>query len=134
MANFSASITALYAALCGLLLLLLALNVIRHRRRAGVGLGDGGDKVLLRAIRAHGNATETIPIQLLLLLALELAALSGVLLHLLGAAILLSRLLHALGLAGRSGPSFGRMAGMGLSLLLSLLMPLLLLALLFGLV
>lgn len=133
MPTFTASISAVYIALSGLLLLALSLNVIRHRRRAGVGLGDGGDKALLRAIRAHGNATETIPIQLLLLLALELAGFSALLLHALGVAILLSRGLHAIGLAAHSGPSFGRMVGMAISLLLNLLMPLLLIAAVLGL-
>lgn len=121
-------LSAGYIALAGLLLLALTLNVIRHRWRAGVGLGDGGDKALLRAIRAHGNAAENLPIQLLLLLALELCGVAAPLIHGFGAAILASRLLHAVGLSRRSGSSPGRMAGMGLGLLLSLLMSLGLLA------
>jgi uncharacterized protein len=121
------AVTALYAALCALLLLALTVQVILHRRRTKVGLGDGGDRGLLKAIRAHGNASETIPIQLLLLLLLELAGLAAAVVHGLGATILVSRLLHAIGLSRSSGPSPGRMIGMLLSLLLSLGMPLLLL-------
>lgn len=121
------AVTALYAALCALLLLGLTVQVILHRRRSKIGLGDGGDRGLLKAIRAHGNATETIPIQLILLLLLELSGLASAVLHGLGAAILLSRLLHAFGLSRVSGPSPGRMIGMAVSMLLTLGMPLLLL-------
>ncbi|MCK7595287.1 MAPEG family protein [Pseudomarimonas salicorniae] len=119
-------VTSLYAALLGQLILALALNVIRHRRRAGVALGDGGDRQLMRAMRAHGNAIETVPVLLILMLLLELAAFPTAWLHGLGATLLISRLLHAGGLLRRSGPSPGRLWGMGLSLLLALLMPLML--------
>jgi uncharacterized protein len=121
------AVTALYAALCSLLLLALTAQVVLHRRRSQVGLGNGGDRELLKAIRAHGNASETIPIQLILLLLLELAGLAVAVVHGLGAAVLISRMLHAFGLSRSSGPSPGRMIGMAVSMLLTLGMPLLLL-------
>jgi len=123
----SVGVSAIYLALNAWLLLALTLLVIHHRRRAGVGLGDGGDPALQRAIRAHGNAIETMPLQLLLLLLLELAGYGPVWLHLFGAAILASRLLHALGMSRRSGLSRGRFVGTVVSILLMLLMPALLL-------
>ena len=121
-------VTALYAALLGFVLLALTVLVIQHRRRVGMGIGDGGDRGLQRAIRAHGNAAETIPVLLILLALVELSAYPAALVHGLGMTILLSRLLHAFGMSRRSGASFGRITGMALSLLLMLAMPLLLLA------
>jgi uncharacterized protein len=41
-----------------LLITALALNVSRLRRSYGIYLGDGGEKRLGRAVRAHGNALE----------------------------------------------------------------------------
>ncbi len=112
-----APITSLYGALSGLLLLTLAGTVIARRHSARIGLGDGGDAVLARRIRAHGNAAETLPLGLLLLLLLELGGTAGPWLHGFGAALLLGRLLHAWGLSGSGGVSFGRYYGMLLTLL-----------------
>ena len=102
-------ITALYAGL--LALLLLALRIIRLRWKLRVGIGDGGDRTMLRAVRAHGNAAEYVPITLLLLLAVELNHGNPLLLHACGAIFVGSRLLHAIGLTRSGGPSWPRTAG-----------------------
>lgn len=91
-------ITSIYAALLSLLIVLLSLNVIRLRRSERVILGDGGNSKLQVAIRTQGNATEYIPISLILLLLLELSKGSSVLLHIGGIALLSGRLIHAGGL------------------------------------
>ena len=70
-------ITALYAGLLALLLVLLALRVVRLRWKFRVGLGDGGERAMTRAIRVHGNATEHVPIALLLLHAVGLGKSAG---------------------------------------------------------
>ncbi|HYT98291.1 MAG TPA: MAPEG family protein, partial [Casimicrobiaceae bacterium] len=60
------AIAAFYAGLTGLLLVVLALRVSARRMRLKVGLGDGGDELLRRAIRVHANAVEwALPILLL---------------------------------------------------------------------
>ena len=110
-------ITSLYAALCALLLIALTVSVIARRRALRVGLGSGNDTRLECRIRAHGNAVETVPIGLLLLLLLEIGGLPGAWLHAFGAALLLGRVLHAWGLSGHAGVSFGRMWGMLLTML-----------------
>jgi hypothetical protein len=107
----------LYVALGGALLLALTIGVIARRRHQRVGLGDGDDAVLLRRVRAHGNAVESLPIGLLMLVALELCGGTMLLLHLLGSALLLGRVLHAWGLSGSAGVSTGRMYGMLLTML-----------------
>ena len=107
----SLTITALYASLAGLLLLVLSFRVVRSRRKLSVGLGDGGQESLLRAQRAQANFTEYVPIALILLAVAESQVLTGWLLHTAGAVLLLARLLHAWGLSQSSGRSFGRYWG-----------------------
>jgi len=91
-------ITSLYAALLSLLILALSANVIKIRFKDRVSLGDSGNSNLQKAIRAQGNATEYIPIALILLLLLELNKAHWGLLHLGGIGLLTGRLLHARGL------------------------------------
>lgn len=111
----TAPITALYAGLLAILILVLALRVVLVRRSAHIGLGDGGNDVLLTRIRIHGNATENIPIALILMLVLEVNGSSGALLHGLGAALVVGRLAHVQGLTSSAGDSAGRIVGNGLT-------------------
>jgi len=104
-------ISALYAGLLALLLVLLALRVVRLRWKFRVGLGDGGERAMTRAIRVHGNATEHVPIALLLLLVAELNRAGPTLLHVCGAVLVVARLLHAVGLGKSAGASWQRAAG-----------------------
>jgi uncharacterized membrane protein YecN with MAPEG domain len=106
-------ITALYAGLVMLLLLVLALPVSRLRGKLHIGLGDGGNPALARAIRTHANLAEWgVPVLLLLLVA-ELNRAPAVLLHAAGIVLVIGRLLHAFGLSRTGGASFGRMYGAG---------------------
>ena len=95
-------ISSLYAALLALWIVWLSLQVIKLRRVKKVALGDGGEPELQTAIRAHGNATEYIPIALILLILLELNNAHPALLHLGGVAMLAGRLIHAKGLLTES--------------------------------
>lgn len=104
-------ITLLFAALHALLMLALAARVAFHRHSQKVGLGDGGDKHLMRKIRVHANFVEYVPLALLLLALLELSGLSAIWLWSLGGALLFARVLHVIGLSLRSGYSFGRFWG-----------------------
>lgn len=106
-----APVTALWTALIALWILALMLRVVRLRRARRVGIGDGGDQDLAKAIRVHGNAIETMPIALLLLLVTELAGAAPWLLHVCGSALLASRVLHATGLTRTTGRSTGRVLG-----------------------
>ena len=105
------NITAVYASLVGLLLIVLSSRVVRWRRELSVGLGDGGEESLLRAQRAQANFIEYVPIALLLLAVAESQGLTGWLLHTSGVILVLARLLHAWGLSKSSGRSFGRFWG-----------------------
>lgn len=104
-------LTGLYAALAALLVLVLAVRVVRTRRLRRVGLGNGGDEMLARRVRAHANALENIPLALLLLMLLEWNQTTPLLLHLLGIILLVSRVFHAIGLSTSAGTSMGRLIG-----------------------
>ncbi|MCC6471289.1 MAG: MAPEG family protein [Alphaproteobacteria bacterium] len=111
----ASQITLLYAGLATLLLLVLSIHVIRLRWRYLVGLGDGGQPVLARAIRVHANFVEYTPIGLILLFLIERAGYASWVLHALGAALVVGRLAHAWGLARDDGPSIGRALGFTLT-------------------
>ena len=104
-------VTALYAGLLAVLLVALALRVVRLRWKFRVGLGDGGEKAMTRAIRIHGNATEHVPIALLLLLVAELNHAGPTLLHACGSVLVIARILHAMGLGRSAGASWQHSAG-----------------------
>ena len=104
-------ITAVYAGLLGLVALVLAAQVVRHRRRARVGLGAGGDAGLERAIRVHANFVEYAPMVVILMTLNELSGASAWLLHSCGSAFFLGRIWHAFGLSRQSGVSKGRFFG-----------------------
>lgn len=120
-------ITSLYAALGALLMFVLALRVMQLRHTHRVGIGTGGEESLARAIRAHANAVEYLPIALLLLLILDLDQTRAWVLHAFGIVLIVGRILHAIGLSTNAGTSFGRFVGTGLTMLVIFLMALLLL-------
>lgn len=94
-------ITSIYASLAALLIVRLSLAVIKLRRKNRVSVGDGGNEALQLAIRAHANAMEYIPIALILLLTLELNEAPKIVIHVLGATLLIGRTLHAMGLPAK---------------------------------
>jgi hypothetical protein len=104
-------ITALYGSLCGLLIIVLAIQVVRLRRKLKVGIGTGNDYQLKRAIRVHANAIEYIPIALILLALFEANQGNTFLAHGVGMSLVIGRVLHAQGLGSSPGTSFGRFWG-----------------------
>ncbi len=109
-------IAALYAGLNALILIGLAVLVGRERGRAGVMLGDGGAPALMRAIRAHGNAAETIPLAVLLLVLVELVGAPGWVAHLLGLSLTVGRLTHAFHMVAAPQSLGLRATGMALTI------------------
>ena len=117
-------ITGLYASLCGLLVVFMAIRVSVTRGKQKVNLGDGGKEIMLRAIRVHGNAVEYIPLSLILLFFLEMQGSAHWFLHLCGITLLVSRLFHMQGLMQGSGLTPGRLVGAGLGWALIVVMSL----------
>lgn len=91
-------VTMFYGSLLGLVLLALSWVVSKHRLRAKISLGDGGDERLYAAIRAHANFVEYALFGLFLLLLAEMSGAGALLLHALGLALLLGRAAHAWGI------------------------------------
>lgn len=109
--GFSIDISAVYIALSGLFLLLLGLDVVRGRWKYRDSTEQGRETPLARRIRVHANAAEYLPIALLLLIAVENLVPIVWLVHALGILLLVSRLIHAVGLRGMAGESFARVLG-----------------------
>jgi len=105
-------ITALYAGLLGLLLVVLSIRVIGVRRRDSVSLGHEGNATLTRRVRAQGNLAEYAPMALILLGVLELSGTPAWLLHAIGATLLAGRLSHGWALSFTAGNGAARVAGM----------------------
>ncbi len=99
------------AGLLGLLTIILGLNVARTRTRKKIFLGDGGDREMLAAIRAHANLVEWAPLCLLLIyIASDFYGFWTV--ACLSAVLLAARVLHAGGILrtipmGRSSGAIG---------------------------
>ena len=101
----------LYAGLFCLFMLLLKVNVGRVRTKHKVGFGDGGHDEMQRSLRVQGNAVEDVPVVLVGLIGLGALSAPALLIHGLGGSFLIGRILHAFGLGGSSGSSFGRSTG-----------------------
>ena len=107
-------VTPTYAGLLALVFFVLSLRVVALRGH-GASLGDGGNPVLLRRIRAHGNFTEYVPFILLMMGILELSHFSTYLLHALGITLVVARLLHGYALSFTDKFKFGRFWGTALT-------------------
>jgi uncharacterized protein len=108
----SAHAAALWAGLCLILLVVLSVLVTRQRRKHNVAIGDGDTPALNQAIRAFGNASEYIPAALTGLGLLALVGAPPLLIHPIGAILLVGRVLHAIGLSRSTGTSWPRVSGM----------------------
>ena len=109
------SATPLWAALLTFLYLWLAAQVIRGRYRTKTALGSGGDAGLERAIRAHANFAEYVPLALILIACVELQGGWLWFVHLLGATLLAGRIIHAFGISQEAEVLSRRRNGMVLT-------------------
>lgn len=100
-----------YAALCGLLLVALSVQVVLARGRYRVGLGTGTEAGMQQAVRVQANFAEYVPLAVVLLVLSELSGLPTAAVHAAGIALVASRILHAWGLSHSPGRSFGRFYG-----------------------
>ena len=81
---------------------LFALNVVRRRFK-----GDSADQVMLeKAVRAHGNNTEYVPIILIGLGVTAMTGASAQTISILGGALFGARIFHAYGIQQTKMPNF----------------------------
>ena len=107
---------SVFVASNGLLLFMLAMRVSLLRTKFGISTGDGDNPVLFKAIRAHSNAVEQVPMFALLILALSFNALRSDYLAALVIVFTLARISHGIGMNYRIYRA--RQLGAGLSYLL----------------
>jgi len=91
-------ITPLFAAIFSLIYIVLSFNVVRLRLGEKVSLGFGGSKSIERAVRAHANFIEYVPLSLLLMWFIETLTLSANEVFWLGSVLLIARVAHAFGI------------------------------------
>ena len=115
-------LTGFYASLLALLYIGLAVNIIRLRLKHKVGIGDGENRSLAKAIRVHGNFAEFVPLALILLACYEVNTASVMMLHVLGAALVVARVFHVIGLSKSIGTSIQRQIGVLLTFLVILVL------------
>lgn len=109
-------ISALYAAGLGVVFVLLSLRTLRLRRKLRIGLGDAGHPQMQRAIRVHANFAEYVPLCLGLMCLAEVQAAPAWLLHSMGIALVLARLIHAGGVSQVQEQTKFRVIGVALTL------------------
>lgn len=120
-------VTAVFAAVTGLLLLVLSAQVVKFRLKYRKGLGVNDDPEFEAAVRAQANLVEYAPLGLIMLAIAELNGVSGALIYWTGMALVVGRILHAWGMInGKGGPHLARMIGILLTWLAILVAALLL--------
>ena len=109
------SITALYAGILSLIMVALAVNVTIHRAKLRVPMGDGGNPIMLRMIRLHGNAVEYLPLALLLMAIYEINGGWHAALHAAGIVLVVARILQSWNMWSTDIAGFGRISGQSLT-------------------
>jgi hypothetical protein len=109
-------VSAFYAALTGLVCVVLSIMVIRLRGVTRTSIGGGDDPRMSRMTRVFGNFTEYAALVLVLLVLAEMLGVSRTWLHIYGVAFILGRIAHAIGLSRTLRVNIGRTAGMVLTL------------------
>ena len=109
------SVTALYAGILSLIMVALAINVTMHRTKLRVPMGDGGNPIMLRMIRLHGNAVEYLPLALVLMAIYEINGGWHPALHAAGLALIVGRILQSWNMWSTEIAGFGRISGQALT-------------------
>ncbi len=112
----SVVITPLYAAGLGIILLILSIRVVAViRAKGGVLYGDGGNPDFTPVLRAQQNFIEYVPMIVILIAFCEAGGSSATWIHGMGAALLVGRALHPLGLTSKTGVNPLRFIGTNLT-------------------
>lgn len=105
-------ILPMYAALLGFLFFYLSIRTIGLRRRLKIGIGAKENDEMIRGMRVHSNFAEYVPITLLLIYFVEIQGGHQLLIHALGALLLVGRSVHAYGVSQINEKFVFRVSGM----------------------
>lgn len=108
-------ILPIYAAILTLLYVALSIRTLRLRRTLRIAIGDAGNERMLRAMRAHSNFAEYVPLALLLIYLAETLGAQPLLVHGLCLCLLAGRAVHAFGVSRLREDYRFRVAGMALT-------------------
>ncbi len=92
-------ITPFYAALLGLVFVILSFRTLLLRRKLKIGIGFSDQPLLIRAISAHSNFSEYVPLTLILIFFLEIETRANLLIHILCLSLFFGRIVHAYGIS-----------------------------------
>jgi uncharacterized protein len=109
------TIVPIYAALLALFFVYLSIKIVRQRHSLKIGLGDAGNKDILRAMRVQANFAEYVPLSLLMIYLVEQSGVYAWFTHFLCMSLLVGRLLHAYGLSQSKENFKFRTVGMALT-------------------
>ena len=104
-------ITATYAAILALILVVLSVMVIAMRAQTKIALSHGDNLQLAERIRKHGNFTEYVPMALILMGLAEPGGANPMLIHAAGVILVAFRLLHPLGIPHDKSDAMPRIVG-----------------------
>ena len=107
---------ALWTGFNALFLIYVSARVGMTRTKTKTNLGDGGNEIMIKAIRTQGNYVEYAPAALLGLFILASLGLGSTWIHALGGVFLFARISHLMGLGMGVWPK-GRFVGTLLTML-----------------
>lgn len=112
-------VTSIAATVLGAMFIILSVRVVERRRSERIAVGTGSES-LARAIRAHGNFAESVPLVLILLALAELNRAPAAWLAAVAATFVVGRIAHAFSLVrgelDRTGPNPTRFRVIGTAL------------------
>ncbi len=114
------AVTPLYALPVAAIYLVLWFRVSAVRGATGISFGDGGNALLLRRIRQHGNCAEWSAFVLILMILAEGMGTPAIWLHISGALLVVGRLAHPFGLVPETAGHPLRYVGNGTNILAAL--------------
>jgi uncharacterized membrane protein YecN with MAPEG domain len=109
-------ITPMFAAILAFIFMFLSVRTLRLRRKFKIAVGDSGNPEMLRAVRAHGNFAEYVPLTLLLIYFVEQAQAQPWIVYALGSVLTLGRVSHSYGISQLNETLFFRVFGMACTL------------------
>jgi hypothetical protein len=115
-------VTALYAGLLAIFALYLSFQAGSYRGKSGISIlhGEPVNWELAQRVRRHQNFLEYVPMILILMGLIEINGGSAMFLHIVGIALIVARIAHAIGLRHDTMAHVGRTIGAGGTALLML--------------
>lgn len=108
-------VVSIYASVLALMFVALSIRTISLRRKLQIGVGDGGNELMLRAMRVHSNFAEYVPLCLLLIYIVESSGANSLIVHLLGLFLIIGRFSHAYGVSKQKENYRFRVFGMSMT-------------------